>query len=144
MKRSCLVPLLAVLSAAVLSGCAATAQGDLSAAASSSAAQASDSPAPTALPRHRARSGPRALSDLADPLLDAPYQTLVHCEAEDPLVSGEKLGSVRLICHSLRVSATLTEFRDAGWRIEDIHMTESKTPEGIITIPFSVSLRELF
>ena len=94
--------------------------------------------------RHRARSGPRALSDLADPLLDAPYQTLVHCEAEDPLVSGEKLGSVRLICHSLRVSATLTEFRDAGWRIEDIHMTESKTPEGIITIPFSVSLRKLF
>ena len=77
-------------------------------------------------------------------LLDAPYQTLVHCEAEDPLVSGEKLGSVRLICHSLRVSATLTEFRDAGWRIEDIHMTESKTPEGIITIPFSVSLRKLF
>ena len=120
MKRSCLVPLLAVLSAAVLSGCAATAQGDLSAAASSSADQASDSPAPTALPRHRARSGPRAL------------------------VSGEKLGSVRLICHSLRVSATLTEFRDAGWRIEDIHMTESKTPEGIITIPFSVSLRKLF
>lgn len=105
---------------------------------------ASDGPAPTALPRHRARSGPRALSDLADPLLDAPYQTLVHCEAEDPLVSGEKLGSVRLICHSLRVSATLTEFRDAGWRIEDIHMTESKTPEGIITIPFSVSLRKLF
>ena len=144
MKRSCLVPLLAVLSAAVLSGCAATAQGDLSAAASSSADQASDSPAPTALPRHRARSGPRALSDLADPLLDAPYQTLVHCEAEDPLVSGEKLGSFRLICHSLRVSATLTEFRDAGWRIEDIHMTESKTPEGIITIPFSVSLRKLF
>lgn len=144
MKRSCLVPLLAVLSAAVLSGCAATAQGDLSAAASSSADQASDSPAPTALLRHRARSGPRALSDLADPLLDAPYQTLVHCEAEDPLVSGEKLGSVRLICHSLRVSATLTEFRDAGWRIEDIHMTESKTPEGIITIPFSVSLRKLF
>ena len=84
MKRSCLVPLLAVLSAAVLSGCAATAQGDLSAAASSSADQASDSPAPTALPRHRARSGPRALSDLADPLLDAPYQTLVHSEAEDP------------------------------------------------------------
>ena len=68
----------------------------------------------------------------------------MHCEAEDPLVSGEKLGSVRLICHSLRVSATLTEFRDAGWRIEDIHMTESKTPEGIITIPFSVSLRKLF
>ena len=120
-----------------------TAQGDLSA-TSPSADQASDGPAPTALPRHRARSGPRALSDLADPLLDAPYQTLVHCEAEDPLVSGEKLGSVRLICHSLRVSATLTEFRDAGWRIEDIHMTESKTPEGIITIPFSVSLRKLF
>lgn len=117
--------------------------GDLSA-ASPSADQASDGPAPTALPRHRARSGPRALSDLADPLLDAPYQTLVHCEAEDPLVSGEKLGSVRLICHSLRVSATLTEFRDAGWRIEDIHMTESKTPEGINTIPFSVSLRKLF
>ena len=111
MKRSCLVSLLAMLSAAVLSGCAATAQGDLSA-ASPSADQASDGPAPTALPRHRARSGPRALSDLADPLLDAPYQTLVHCEAEDPLVSGEKLGSVRLICHSLRVSATLTEFRD--------------------------------
>lgn len=127
----------------MLSGCAATAQGDLSA-TSPSADQASDGPAPTALPRHRARSGPRALSDLADPLLDAPYQTLVHCEAEDPLVSGEKLGSVRLICHSLRVSATLTEFRDAGWRIEDIHMTESKTPEGIITIPFSVSLRKLF
>ena len=126
-----------------MSGCAATAQGDLSA-ASPSADQASDGPAPTALPRHRARSGPRALSDLADPLLDAPYQTLVHCEAEDPLVSGEKLGSVRLICHSLRVSATLTEFRDAGWRIEDIHMMESKTPEGIITIPFSVSLRKLF
>lgn len=143
MKRSCLVSLLAMLSAAVLSGCAATAQGDLSA-TSPSADQASDGPAPTALPRHRARSGPRALSDLADPLLDAPYQTLVHCEAEDPPVSGEKLGSVRLICHSLRVSATLTEFRDAGWRIEDIHMTESKTPEGIITIPFSVSLRKLF
>ena len=120
MKRSCLVSLLAMLSAAVLSGCAATAQGDLSA-ASPSADQASDGPAPTALPRHRARSGPRALSDLADPLLDAPYQTLVHC-----------------------VSATLTEFRDAGWRIEDIHMTESKTPEGINTIPFSVSLRKLF
>lgn len=89
MKRSCLVSLLAMLSAAVLSGCAATAQGDLSA-TSPSADQASDGPAPTALPRHRARSGPRALSDLADPLLDAPYQTLVHCEAEDPLVSGEK------------------------------------------------------
>lgn len=47
MKRSCLVSLLAMLSAAVLSGCAATAQGDLSA-TSPSADQASDGPAPTA------------------------------------------------------------------------------------------------
>ena len=57
MKRSCLVSLLAMLSAAVLSGCAATAQGDLSA-ASPSADQASDGPAPTALPRHRASPAP--------------------------------------------------------------------------------------
>ena len=58
--------------------------------------------------------------------------------------AGDKLGDVRLVCKGINASATLTEFRDAGWRIEDLKMTEVKTPEGTIVVPLRLTLRKLF
>lgn len=104
-----------------------------------SAAAAARAPAPV----RRKAPAPRP-DEPADPLLDAPYQTSAECRADGPLAAGDRFGDTRLICDSLKVSATVTEFRDAGWRIEELRMTETKTEEGEITIPFTVTLRKLF
>ncbi|MCI5850917.1 MAG: hypothetical protein MR009_05115 [Sutterellaceae bacterium] len=131
--------------AAVLAGCASSSP-DPAPAEPHAATVRQDQPAqPAKAPRRKGALPPASLiSEPTDPLIDAPYRTLIRCDAEEPLVAGEKFGDVRLLCHSLRVTATITEFRDAGWRIEEIRMSESKTPEGAFAIPFSVSLRKLF
>ena len=79
-----------------------------------------------------------------DPLIDARYRSVITCESEQPMEAGDKLGEVRLVCKGINVSATITEFRDAGWRIEDLKMSEIKTPEGAIVIPLRLTLRKLF
>ena len=142
--------LLAALLAAGLSGCASsggTASGESDAAAAAPAPRSEKSR--PAASRARAKSlSPRGASHdgepPADPLLDSPYQTLAACDSDDAFGAGDKFGDVRLICPSLKVSATITEFRDAGWRIEELRMTEVKTPEGEVAMPFSVTLRKLF
>lgn len=142
---------IAALLAAGLSGCASTEKtsSDAGATAPAAAAQAKSRPGPSAAARSRSKSlSPRAgVSDTdppADPLLDSPYQTLAACDADDAFGAGDKFGDVRLVCPTLKVSATITEFRDAGWRIEELRMTEVKTPEGEVAMPFSVTLRKLF
>lgn len=133
--------ILAALLAADLAGCASSdpaRHGGISAGPRAGTSHAS---------RHSPPQGQRPSEDTrlpADPLLDSPFQTLAECDADTALSTGDKFGDVRLVCPSLKTSATITEFRDAGWRIEELRMTEKKTPEGEITIPFAVTLRKLF
>lgn len=143
---------IAALLAAGLSGCASTEKtatdaGAGAAAPAASTAKSRTSPGGTARPRPKSLA-PRADNSEndppADPLLDSPYQTLAACDADDAFGAGDKFGDVRLVCPTLKVSATITEFRDAGWRIEELRMTEVKTPEGEVAMPFSVTLRKLF
>ena len=142
---------IAALLAAGLSGCASTERASTDAGATTPAAavSAKSIPAPGAAVRSRSKTlSPRAGGSdndpPPDPLLDSPYQTLAACDADDAFGAGDKFGDVRLVCPTLKVSATITEFRDAGWRIEELRMTEVKTPEGEVAMPFSVTLRKLF
>lgn len=141
---------IAALLAAGLSGCASTEKAATDASAKApTAATAKTWTSTGAAARSRSKSlAPRAGDSEndppADPLLDSPYQTLATCDADDAFGAGDKFGDVRLVCPTLKVSATITEFRDAGWRIEELRMTEVKTPEGEVAMPFSVTLRKLF
>lgn len=150
--KACLVSscFIAALLAAGLSGCASTEKASTDAGAAASVASTTKSQTSSSA---TARSRPKSLSPRAgdsesdppaDPLLDSPYQTLAACDADDAFGAGDKFGDVRLVCPTLKVSATITEFRDAGWRIEELRMTEVKTPEGEVAMPFSVTLRKLF
>ncbi len=140
---------IAALLAAGLSGCASKEKppADAGATAPAATAPAKSRPGVTARTRSQSlapRAGDSENNPPVDPLLDAPYQTLATCDADDAFGAGDKFGDVRLVCPTLKVSATITEFRDAGWRIEELRMTEVKTPEGEVAMPFSVTLRKLF
>lgn len=130
----------------LLAGCSTTAPQKPQEQAAASPRQSAAAAPAERLPQASPSAKPAAPQEQfpADPLIDAPYQTLATCRAAEPLVSGERFGDTRLICRGLHVSATITEFRDAGWRIEELRMTESKTPDGVVALPFSVTLRKLF
>ena len=129
-----------LLCATVLAGCASSTPEDPEK-TSPAIAEAAPPPASSA---PLTSLSPSAEDDTSDPLIDARYRTVITCESEEPMEAGDKLGDVRLVCKGINASATLTEFRDAGWRIEDLKMTEVKTPEGTIVVPLRLTLRKLF
>ena len=57
-----------------------------------------------------------------DPLLDAPVGQRVTCSAIKPMQSQDMLSQVPLNCPEINISATLSELRDAGWRLESVNL----------------------
>ena len=57
-----------------------------------------------------------------DPLLDAPLRTETVCKGAGLFTAGTKLAGFSFECPDLDVVATLNELRDAGWRVEKMHI----------------------
>lgn len=123
---SCAVPLragfAALAAALILAGCAAGGAG-------------SSSPDGSALPQ--AGSG-------RDPLLDAPYHSETTCVTERAVTVASRMSDTPFACRDLGVSATLSELRDAGWRVVSLDIGPDSESEKHVGFPVTIMIRKLF
>lgn len=52
-----------------------------------------------------------------DPLLDAPHHSETTCTTDRPVTVLSRMSETPLVCDDLGVTTTLSEMRDAGWRV---------------------------
>ena len=67
----------------------------------------------------------------SDPLLDAPLGNRTVCTAVNPVQGSE-------------ISATLNELRDAGWRLESVHMGEEVRINDMFASEVSITVRKAY
>ena len=84
----------------------------------------------------------------SDPLLDAPLGNRTVCTVVNPVQGSDVLSVVPFNCPDLEISATLNELRDAGWRLESVHMGEEVGEEVRINDMFasevSITVRKAY
>lgn len=79
-----------------------------------------------------------------DPLLDAPNRSLMSCTSETAVTVLQRVNEVPFACPDLGVSATLSELRDAGWRILRVDIGDDIESEGHVGFPVTIQVRKLF
>lgn len=79
-----------------------------------------------------------------DPLLDAPTGQRIACSSVKAIQSQDSLSSVPLNCPELNVSASLNELRDAGWRLENIHLGEDIKVNDTLATEVDVIVRKIY
>ncbi len=79
------------------------------------------------------------------PLLEAKDRQQLACTAKDPLSTKRPLNDIVFVCPELDVQATLSEMKDAGWRLMsmDIGM-DSAESDGTISMPLNITVIKLF
>lgn len=80
----------------------------------------------------------------SDPLLDAPLGNRTVCTAVNPVQGGDVLSVVPFNCPDLEISATLNELRDAGWRLESVHMGEEVRINDMFASEVSITVRKAY
>ena len=68
-----------------------------------------------------------------DPLLDAPHHSETTCTTDRPVTVLSRMSETPLVCDDLGVTTTLSEMRDAGWRVVTLSIgadTESEKHVG--------------
>ncbi|MCD8338807.1 MAG: hypothetical protein LUC43_01160, partial [Burkholderiales bacterium] len=60
------------------------------------------------------------------------------------LSAGEKLGGFSFECSELDVTATLNELRDAGWRLEKVHIGRQQVSEVSSGTPLSINIKKVY
>ena len=76
-----------------------------------------------------------------DPLLDAPLRTETVCKGAGLFT---KLGGFSFECPDLDVVATLNELRDAGWRVEKMHIGRQTIENDESGTPLSATIRKVY
>lgn len=82
-----------------------------------------------------------------DPLLDTPLRTQTVCKGVTLFTAGQKLGGFSFECPDLDVTATLNELRDAGWRVEKMHIGKLQigyTDSEVSGTPLTITLRKVY
>lgn len=79
-----------------------------------------------------------------DPLIDAPLRMSTSCKGTTLFAAGNKLGGFSFECPDLDVIATLNELRDAGWRVEKMHIGKQVVNEEESGTPLTVELRKVY
>lgn len=79
-----------------------------------------------------------------DPLLDAPNRSLMSCTSETAVTVLQRVNEVPFACPDLGVSATLSELRDAGWRIIRVDIGDDVESDGHVGFPVTIQVRKLF
>lgn len=80
----------------------------------------------------------------SDPLWDAPLGNRTVCTAVNPVQSSDVLSVVPFNCPDLEISATLNELRDAGWRLESVHMGEEVRINDMFASEVSITVRKAY
>lgn len=80
----------------------------------------------------------------SDPLFDAPLGERAVCTAVNPVEGSDVLSVVPFNCPDLEVSATLNELRDAGWRLESVHMGEDIRVNDTFASDVSITVRKAY
>ena len=80
----------------------------------------------------------------SDPLLDAPLGYRTVCSAVNPVQGSDVLSVVPFNCPDLEISATLNELRDAGWRLESVHMGEEVRINDMFASEVSITVRKAY
>ncbi len=86
---------------------------------------------------HVSRSG-------LDPLLDAPLNMQTECRSKGLFSAGEKLGGFSFECSELDVTATLNELRDAGWRLEKMHIGKHQVNRNASGTPLLINIKKVY
>lgn len=79
-----------------------------------------------------------------DPLIDAPHRALMTCTSEEPVTVGKRVSEIPFACPDINVSATLSELRDAGWRILSMDIGEDTEKDSHVGFPVTIQIRKLF
>ncbi len=80
----------------------------------------------------------------SDPLFDAPLGERSVCTAVNPVRGDDVLSVVPFNCPDLEISATLNELRDAGWRLESVHMGEDIRVNDTFASDISITVRKAY
>ena len=78
-----------------------------------------------------------------EPLFEAKDREQMVCHSTMPLSAQMPLADIPFECDSIRVTATITEMRDAGWRLEAIDVGQESNIDGVITMPLKITIRKL-
>ena len=113
----------AVISAALLAGCASTSDSAIEGVKIDDAQLARDLSA----------------------LMEAPDRMQLTCTSVDPLSTNTALHDIVFSCPKLQIEATLIEMRDAGWRLMSVDVgAESRDQTGLLNMPLTVEVIKLF
>ena len=78
-------------------------------------------------------------------LMEAPDRMELVCTSTEPLSTQRALLDLVFSCQQLKVEATLTEMRDAGWRLKSVDVgQEQHSPEGVLGLPLTITMIKLF
>ena len=93
---------------------------------------------------HRQAFEPHADRAGLDPLLDAPLRTQTICTGKGLFSAGTKLGGFSFECPDLDVTATMNELRDAGWRVEKMHIGRQTIESEESGTPLTATMRKVY
>ena len=79
-----------------------------------------------------------------DPLLDAPHHSETTCTTDRPVTVLSRMSETPLVCDDLGVTTTLSEMRDAGWRVITLSIGADTESEKHVGFPVTVIVRKLF
>lgn len=79
-----------------------------------------------------------------DPLLDAPLSTQAVCKGTTLFTAGTKLGGFSFECPDLDVVATMNELKDAGWRVEKMHIGRHIIENDESGTPLTATMRKVY
>lgn len=80
----------------------------------------------------------------SDPLFDAPLGQRTVCTAVNPIGGNDVLSVVPFNCPDIEISTTLNELRDAGWRLESVHMGEEIRLNDTFSSDVSITVRKAY
>lgn len=95
-------------------------------------------------PAGGAGEGGEASGGVHDPLIDAPHRALMTCTSEEPVTVAKRVSEIPFACPDINVSATLSELRDAGWRILSMDIGEDTEKDSHVGFPVTIQIRKLF
>ncbi|MBO7173875.1 MAG: hypothetical protein J6V64_06075 [Burkholderiaceae bacterium] len=80
----------------------------------------------------------------ADPLFDSPMGQRITCQAVRPVQAKDALSMIPFNCGELQISASLSELRDAGWRLESVDIGNDILVENVLSTEVSITVRKVY
>ena len=80
----------------------------------------------------------------ADPLLESPVGQRLACESMQPMLAQDQLSRLPLQCEAFKLSTTLEELRQAGWRLENVDIGENERTQNTNAVALTLTVRKIF